>query len=107
MVRGKVILAWLLVSGVAQAQMQDPTAPLGWAAPAAQAPSVKPVVVKVPQLHSIICVQSCQAVLNDRVVSQGDSINGYQVARITADQVTLRRGEQQWQLALFSLDIKQ
>lgn len=107
MVKFGLMLISVLSASWANAATQDPTAPLGWAAPSTAKQSVKTAAPKLPKLQSIMCVEACQAVVNDQVVTQGDKVSGYQVHRITPDYVTLSRGGKRWQLELFSLDIKQ
>ena len=104
----------LLLLGIASAgwASQDPTAPLGWAKPKPQAPVKKKKKVKkqpLPALQSIICKApgSCYAVINDRVVAQGEVVNSYTVQTITEESVTITRRGNRWKLELFSLDIKE
>ncbi|USD41492.1 MSHA biogenesis protein MshK [Vibrio sp. SCSIO 43135] len=100
------VLALLAPLGYAS---QDPTAPLGWEKPNSTQPSAKKkVVYRLPTLNSIVCVKrdSCYATLNNTVVESGDRVNGYQVTRITDEVVTVARDSKQWNLELFSLDIK-
>ncbi|PWI32022.1 MSHA biogenesis protein MshK [Vibrio albus] len=90
---------------------QDPTAPLGWTQPEVRKPVTQKKVRRrpqVPALQSIICKQpdACSAVLNDTLLSQGDSILGYRVIAITNEKVTLKRGGRMWALELFPVDIK-
>jgi len=90
---------------------QDPTAPLGWLAP-----KEKPVTstqkratsYRLPTLQSIVCKSEtpCYAILNDQVLSQGESIRGYRIKTIDPNYVSLQRNGKQWKLELFSLDIK-
>ncbi|WGY48684.1 MSHA biogenesis protein MshK [Vibrio sp. ABG19] len=82
----------------------DPTAPLGFT-PAAKASA--PAKTALPELNSILCSQTCNAIVNDRVVQSGDKVDGYLVAAVTESMVRLTRGGQHWELTLFSLDIKQ
>ncbi|WP_240798223.1 MSHA biogenesis protein MshK [Vibrio sp. H11] len=82
----------------------DPTAPLGFT-PAAKASA--PAKTALPELHSILCSQTCNAIVNDQVVQSGDKVDGYLVAAVTESMVRLTRGGQHWELTLFSLDIKQ
>ncbi len=86
---------------------QDPTAPLGWTEQ--PKPSLKKkATVKVPQLQSIVCAKDsdCYAILNDKVVTQGQLVSGYKVKIITSEKVVVASGNKQWQLTLFALDIK-
>ncbi|EEZ01357.1 MSHA biogenesis protein MshK [Vibrio sp. RC586] len=86
---------------------EDPTAPLGWEKSAPKTEKTKPTY-PVPTLQSIVCAQgrSCYAIVDQKVVAQGDVINGYRVAAIQPDQVKITRAGKEWQLALFTLDIK-
>jgi len=86
----------------------DPTAPLGWVQPKAQVKSQKQIKSKVPQLQSIVCRgnSTCYAILDNKIVRAGQSIAGYQVKKITSEQVTIAKGSKQWRLALFALNIK-
>ncbi|MDR9825938.1 MSHA biogenesis protein MshK [Vibrio sp. FNV 38] len=88
---------------------QDPTAPLGWAAPAKTTAPTKRTY-RVPKLNSIICKPAqadCTAILNNRVVVKGDTVNGYRVNKITEQHVMLTRAGKQWNLQMFTLDIKE
>lgn len=102
-----MFVSGVFLSGAVYAATQDPTAPLGWAAPTVPKSNSKSAAPKLPKLQSIMCVERCQAVVNDQVVTQGDKINGYHIRHITPEYVTLSRGGKRWQLELFSLDIKQ
>lgn len=82
----------------------DPTAPLGFAP---QAKTSAAPQAALPQLQSILCRQTCNAIVNDEVVETGDSIAGYRITAISESVVKLARGGQNWELSLFSLDIKQ
>lgn len=102
MVRTFWLVSTLLLNGVVYAA-QDPTAPLGYA------PSQAPKHARqypLPELQSIVCQQECAAILNDQLVSAGESVRGYQVAKVTESAVTLVRGGKRWELEIFSLNIK-
>ena len=110
----KTYLTFLLLLGVSLEgwAAQDPTAPLGWTKHKAQAQVTKKKTRKkqpLPSLQSIICKtpDSCYAVINDRVVSQGEVVNSYIVQTITEESVTIIRRGNRWKLELFSLDIKE
>ncbi|PSW10227.1 MSHA biogenesis protein MshK [Photobacterium sanctipauli] len=97
--------AGILSAGNAVAS-QDPTAPLGW-----QAPAVKkaPSRARLPQLQGIFCDQSgsdCTVILNNNLISPGGRVNGYTLDRVQDDFVILRRGSQQWRLYLFADNVK-
>ncbi|UTZ42343.1 MSHA biogenesis protein MshK [Vibrio campbellii] len=86
----------------------DPTAPLGWSKPVAEQAKPKAKQHRLPTLNSIVCKPStpCVAVLNNRIVESGAKLNGYQVASINSECVTLKRGDRQWKLELFGLNVK-
>ncbi|ELP5730138.1 MSHA biogenesis protein MshK [Vibrio vulnificus] len=87
---------------------QDPTAPLGWTKPS-QTKNTGQVQYRLPILQSIVCqsAKECIAILNDDVVSVGETIRGYKVTQIDSEVVTLKRGSKVWKLELFNLDIKE
>lgn len=111
MVKRLILVLFLLnVTTVAYAD-QDPTAPLGWIRPEGKAPVKQRQVRKrppLPALQSIICKQSihCSAVLNNKLLSAGESVRGYRVVSISQETVTLSRGGRKWTLELFPVDIK-
>ncbi|WP_416376206.1 MSHA biogenesis protein MshK [Vibrio algivorus] len=86
------------------AQNSDPTAPLDWMTGKIPAAKPGPVYYRVPSLQSIVCNDGgqCRAILNDRIVSKGESVSGYRVADISREYVTLTRGSKTWNLELFS-----
>jgi len=86
----------------------DPTAPMGWVQPDGQVKSQKPKKSKPPELQSIVCrgESSCYAILDNNIVKTGQNIAGYQVKKITPEQVTVAKGSKQWHLALFASNIK-
>ncbi|MHC0045900.1 MSHA biogenesis protein MshK [Vibrio campbellii] len=87
---------------------QDPTAPLGWTKPAAEQAKPKAKQHRLPTLNSIVCKPStsCVAILNNRIVEPGAKLNGYRVTSINSEFVTLKRGDRQWKLELFGLNVK-
>ncbi|WP_413112656.1 MSHA biogenesis protein MshK [Thaumasiovibrio sp. DFM-14] len=93
----------LFLSTAVSATWVDPTAPLGQMPPPKQ--QAKPLVA--PTLEGIICVSECRAVLNGTSVSSGETIQGFYVAAIQSDQVTLRHGRKTLALTLFQDHIKQ
>ncbi len=102
MVRTYLLSLLLLVSTGALAQ-DDPTAPLDWMTGKTTKP--KRVYYRVPVLQSIVCedgTTQCRAVLNDKIVSKGESVSGYRVADISRENVTLTRGSKTWNLELFT-----
>lgn len=93
----------VMLGGEAMAN-NDPTAPLGYAP---QAKTSAAPQAPLPDLQSILCRQTCNAIVNDELVQAGDSIDGYRITAINESVVKLARGSQRWELSLFSLDIKQ
>ncbi len=91
------------------ANATDPTAPLSWMAPAKPTTTPKPRSYPVPRLQSIVCgtADSCNAILNDRLVEPGAWVSGYQVKTINKEQVVLVRQGKRWVLELFDSAIKQ
>ncbi len=86
----------------------DPTKPLSWFK---SEPVKKKVVRKrqhVPVLQAINCIEQseCYAVLDNKSLQQGDKVSGYTLLSIDANNVLISRSGKQWQLSLFSLDIK-
>ncbi|AJR07366.1 MSHA biogenesis protein MshK [Photobacterium gaetbulicola] len=99
-----VVVVWLLIP-LAQAA-QDPTAPLGWQAPAVK---TSPSRARLPQLQGIFCDQdgqACRAILNSVSVGTGGRISGYTLSQVTDDYVILQRGGRQWRLEMFADNIK-
>ncbi|WP_281222802.1 MSHA biogenesis protein MshK [Photobacterium sanguinicancri] len=84
---------------------QDPTAPLGWQAPAKKHTSTR---ARLPQLQSILCDEqsTCTAILNNTVISVGGRVSGYTLSSIQDESVTIRRGNKQWRLDMFAENIK-
>ncbi|WP_423839913.1 MSHA biogenesis protein MshK [Vibrio mytili] len=109
MVKQLIISMFLVVAAGTAWANQDPTAPFDWQAPATDS-SATPQVKQypVPTLNSIICKPNarCIAILNNHIVEQGERVEGYRVARITSDFVTLKRGNRVWELELFGLNVK-
>ncbi|OEE79901.1 hypothetical protein [Vibrio genomosp. F6] len=105
----KSIIVCLMGISLSAFAAQDPTAPLGWMAPADKVVKKKRVrTYRLPTLQSIVCKDEapCYAILNDQVVTQGNTIHGYRVKQVNAEDVTLQRGSKTWKLELFSLNIK-
>ncbi len=102
------LLGMMLITGLANHSVlaaQDPTAPIGrQVATTVKQPAV---ASSLPELHSIVCQQTCYVILNQQVLTKGDVIAGYRITNISEDQVTLSKGRQEWPLSLFPLDIKQ
>ena len=107
MVRLAVIaVAWLMMSLVPVQAAQDPTAPLGWQAPAVKS---SPSRARLPQLQGIFCDQdgqACRAILNSVSVGTGGRISGYTLSQVTDDYVILQRGGRQWRLDMFADNVK-
>lgn len=103
----KLALVLTLFWVTAAYSAQDPTAPLGWEPTPTKARS-STAQHRVPTLQSIVCAEGgdCYAIVDQKIVAQGDMVNGYRVAAIRSDQVKLTRAGKVWQLALFALDIK-
>lgn len=95
-------LGVLLCFGVSA--KQDPTAPLDWTQAKPASSGAKKVYYRVPTLQSIICDDGseCRAVVNNQIVSKGQSVSGYKVMEINRQQVALARGSKTWNLELFS-----
>jgi MSHA biogenesis protein MshK len=86
----------------------DPTEPLSWLKPE---PVKKKVLKKrqyFPELQAISCngQSNCYAVLDDKSMTKGDKISGYTLLAINEESVSIGRSGKQWQLSLFSQDIK-
>ncbi len=109
MVKTFIISITLTVMAGAAWAEQDPTAPLGWNKPVATS-NAKPAAkqYRLPKLNSIMCQtdSQCTAILNNQIVGQGQSVRGYRVVSITSEFVTLKRGNRQWKLELFGLNVK-
>ena len=100
-------LSVLLATNVWSAQ--DPTAPLGWETLPQVNSKPKTVRPSLPKLQAIVCLgeYSCSATLSGKVMLEGEKINGYRVNRVGSEAVILSRGDQQWKLELFSMEVKQ
>lgn len=104
MARTYILPLLLIISGGVFAQDDDPTAPLDWMTGKAETKPAR-VYYRVPSLQSIVChdgEEQCRAVLNNKIVSKGESVSGYRVADISRENVTLTRGSKTWNLELFS-----
>ncbi|EJE8515776.1 MSHA biogenesis protein MshK [Vibrio parahaemolyticus] len=102
-----ISIAAIALSGSVLAN-PDPTAPLGWQKPAEVSAKPKAKQYRLPTLNSIVCKPNteCVAIMNNRLVEQGELFNGYRVASINSEFVTLKRGSRQWNLELFGLNVK-
>ena len=102
---GFVAIALLgILAGNARAS-QDPTAPLGWQAPAQKRTVTK---TKLPQLQGIVCreLSTCTVILNNVSVERGERVSGYTLTDIQDDHVTVTRGGKKWRLELFADIVK-
>lgn len=107
----KIVLAMIVSAIIAPsfcAAEQDPTTPLGWEKPT-QTHSTGKRKYRLPTLNSIVCKpdMSCIAIMNNKIVEQGHSLNGFRIASINSEYVTLKRGDRDWKLELFRLNVKQ
>ncbi|CAM3018121.1 MSHA biogenesis protein MshK [Vibrio rarus] len=102
-----MLLLTLGFGQIAYAQ-QDPTAPLGWYSKKSSSVA-KVKTYALPTLQSVVCDEGaqCFAMLNDNILSEGQSIAGYHVKKITSQRVTLARNGKVWHLALFNSDVRQ
>lgn len=93
-----------ILSGYAQAS-QDPTAPLGWQAPAKKQSSTRG---RLPQLQGIVCdeLSACTVILNNVPIELGQRVSGYTLTNIQDDHVTVTRGGKKWRLELFADIVK-
>ncbi|GAD78712.1 hypothetical protein [Vibrio ezurae] len=107
MVRVIAITLLFLLSSVAHAA-QDPTAPLGWYSKKSSSVA-KRKTAPLPKLQSIVCDDGsqCFAMLNDKILSNGQFVAGYKIKAITFEQVTLVRAGKTWNLEIFNSDIRQ
>ncbi len=100
-----IALAALFAAGAAMATpLSDPTRP-----PTAQAVSSHKAVRKQPRWtlsSTLVSAQRRTAVINDRVVSVGEKINGARVMAIDSDSVHLRRRGSDITLVLLRKNVK-
>lgn len=104
MVKAAIVVFILMFTTCCRAS-NDPTRPLSW--PTVGTMTGEPMSRVKPSLKSIICMTTCAAVINNRVMSIGDKIDGYTITEIDDSFVLMTRNEQEWKLELYSLDIKQ
>ena len=104
----RVLGSALFVYSCVVVASQDPTAPLGWQKPDTVEAENKNKLPPLPKLQSIVCTSQvqCRAVLSDKAVLVGDTVNGFKVSQIEAQSVTISRGGKQWKLKIFTQDIK-
>lgn len=98
-----LLLGFLIVFSNGVLAEQDPTAPLDWMS-GKSAKLNKKIYYRVPTLQSIVCEDNteCRAVVDNKIVSKGQVVNGYKVTDINRQQVALARGSKTWNLELFS-----
>ncbi len=87
----------------------DPTAPLNWQAPKAKIKTKRVKRYPLPALQSIMCMdgdRGCYAILNNKVMQAGKTIQGYRVMSINKESVRLTRDNKTWTLKLFSQVVK-
>ncbi|PKF50810.1 MSHA biogenesis protein MshK [Enterovibrio nigricans] len=84
----------------------DPTAPLGYRAPAFVQTQT---AIRLPQLDAILCMseQHCSAVLDGESVRQGQIVKGFAVSAISKNRVLLKRGNKRWSLTIFNEQVVQ
>ncbi|MYM61152.1 MSHA biogenesis protein MshK [Vibrio sp. OCN044] len=104
----RVLGSALFVYSCVVAASQDPTAPLGWQKPDTVEAENKNKQPPLPKLQSIVCTNTgqCRAVLNDKAVLVGETINGFRISQIEAQSVTISHGGKQWKLKIFTQDVK-
>lgn len=98
------LIMLVVMAGYANAS-QDPTAPLGWQAPAKKYTTKK---ARLPELQGIVCGEqsACTVILNNVPVELGGRVSGYTLTEIKDDYVTVTRGGKQWRLVLFADEVK-
>ncbi|MGP8308343.1 MSHA biogenesis protein MshK [Vibrio sp. YIC-376] len=109
MVKKLVVSLVVMFGAGASWASQDPTAPLDWQKPVIDVSKEKKVTkYQLPTINSIVCVsnEQCHAVMNNKLVEKGELFNGYRIAGINSEFVTLKRGNRQWDLALFDVNLK-
>ncbi|MDD1782197.1 general secretion pathway protein GspB [Enterovibrio sp. ZSDZ35] len=86
--------------------IDDPTAPLGYRAPATVK---KQTTFRLPKLDAIMCSseQYCSAILDGESVQQGQTIKGFSVSAIRENRVVLNRGNKRWSLTIFNEQVVQ
>ncbi len=94
-------LVFELFSAGVSAQ-QDPTAP--WGSP--NVPSVSPQkapVLALPTLQSLVCDErTCQGIVNNQFVSEGDRITDFRVVSITSSFLVIEKANRQWRLTVLT-----
>ncbi|MEZ9329248.1 MSHA biogenesis protein MshK [Vibrio breoganii] len=98
----------LLVGGQTAYAAQDPTAPLGWYKKKSTVVA-KARTYPLPTLQSIVCDEGskCFAMLNDKILSDGQSVAGYEIRHISSERVIVARAGKIWRLELFNSDVRQ
>ncbi len=97
-----------MVAFNASAKLRDPTAPLG---SGVRDPQTNPKpVVRTLSLNQVVCDDDdskCVAFINGIRVSVGQKISGYQVSKIEANSVTLKRDNRVLSLTVFNEQVIQ
>lgn len=104
--RNSVLAMLLLLLPAVSSADSDPTAPLG------VVPSNLPAKERgqrLPTLDAILCSADghCSVVLNGKSANKGQRVNGYTVAHINEERVTLTRGGKRWVLTVFNEQVVQ
>ncbi len=105
-----ILATSLMVAFNASAKLRDPTAPLGSWGGGGTPQTPKPPAVKKLSLNQIICDDDdskCVAFINGTRVSVGQKISGYQVSKIEANSVTLKRNSRVLLLTVFNEQVIQ
>lgn len=103
-----ILATSLMVAFNASAQLRDPTAPLGSWGRTLQ--TKKTPVVRKLSLNQVVCDDDdskCVAFINGIRVSVGQKISGYQVSKIEANSVTLKRESRVLSLTVFNEQVIQ
>ncbi|MDF2183408.1 MSHA biogenesis protein MshK [Grimontia hollisae] len=101
-----VLTMFVLLLPLTALANSDPTAPLG-VTPSRQPTPKK--VYRLPELDAVLCSADghCSAVFNGKRTTQGQRINGYTVAQINGERVTLTRNGKRWALTVFNEQVVQ
>lgn len=107
-----LVLVFSLLIPLHSVAQSDPTAPIGFDVSKPKSkprPKPKKAIARLPGLQAILCNDglNCSAILNDREVTKGQSINGYVISEITENSVIVKRGDRRWSLVLFNEQVIQ
>lgn len=105
-----LVLVFSLLMPLHSVAQSDPTAPIGLEVSIPKPkPKPKKAIARLPGLQAILCNDglNCSAILNDREVTKGQSINGYVISEITENSVIVKRGDRRWSLVLFNEQVIQ